>query len=675
MLNIEILKQKKMQMSGSKILDSIQNKTMQNIDLFVREAVQNSIDAFDTRQKSSEINIDINYKSFDSYALCNKLEMIGEVISKRNDLVDNYLSFSDKNCIGLVGDLDPEVVSKFANKQDQNLYNLVYDVMYKKSESNSGGSWGIGKTSFYRLGIGIIFYYSRIKINNEYQSRLVGVLIENELRSNSIIKTSEYSGIAFFGKQKNDYTIPVTDDHEILSFLSVFDLKPYEGNETGTILIIPYVDEMVFLPNCQGNFGRNTIFPWERDLRKAFELSFQKWYFPRFNNKSVKPYISLTYNGNKFDSFNTFEVFKHLQLMYNYKFSDHELYQVKDIEIKDLGIVGRFIFGVFDDDQLKINPPHNQHSPFQFLGIVHDDEDAIDSNEPIIMFTRKPGMIIDYKKSFPWVSPKLSTPPNQYFIGIFILETNDELEAYFRASEKADHMDWGDIGSFTNKKMVDLQPFKLITSRLRKIQKAQQQNQDDPISEDNLKELGKILANMLLPNEDYGDLPTLKTPPNGRGGGTVIGKSRIHKLSIEDISYEKYLTMLVRLQWKSTINKIEIFFKILSGSKAISIDEWNQIGLDSPFKIEKIGVFILQIDKNKNIKNNTFFFNENQSITAFEDFTIEKIISENGSTIGYRFNNIKHIEIDIRIALYLTVIDKSINIDLVHTIDRGNSDE
>lgn len=675
MLNIEILKQKKMQMSGSKILDSIQNKTMANIDLFVREAVQNSIDAFDSRQRSSEINISINYDSFDSYALCNNIEMIGEVLSKRTNIVHKFLSFGDKNCIGLIGDLDPEEVSKLVDKKDQNLYNLVYDVMYKKNESNSGGSWGIGKTSFYRLGVGVIFYYSRVKINNTYQSRLVGVLIENELNDNSIIKTNEYSGIAFLGKKKNEYTVPMIDESEILRFLSIFNLTPYKNDETGTTLIIPYVDSTIFLPNFAGNPGKTTIFPWERDLRKAFELSIQKWYFPRLNNKMAKPYITFSYNGNVFDSYNMFEVFQHLQKMHNAKLHNHEIYHIKEIEIKEIGKVGRFIFGLFDDDQLKINPPYNQHSPYQYLGLSREDEDTIDSNDPIIMFTRKPGMIIDYKTAYPWVSNKLKLPTNKYFIGIFILETNDDLEAYFRASEKADHMDWGDIGSYTNKRFVELQPFKLITSKLRKIQKAQQTNEDDPVSEDSLKDLGKILAKMLLPNEDYGDLPTTKTSPKGGGRGSVVGSSKSHKLIIEDITYDKYLTMIIKLQWKSSLNRINIFFRILSGTKTLSIDEWNQIGLKSPFTFEKTGIFILNVDKNKHTKNNPYFFDEQNDFSSIESFTIEKIKSDNGDTIGLSFINNEHIEVELRVVLYLTVQDKSINIDLFHNIDRGTGDE
>src|SRR5699024_11741238 len=47
------------------------------------------------------------------------------------------------------------------------------------SSDLAGGSWGLGKTSYFRMGIGVVIYYTRIKTDTGFEERLVGSLIES----------------------------------------------------------------------------------------------------------------------------------------------------------------------------------------------------------------------------------------------------------------------------------------------------------------------------------------------------------------------------------------------------------------------------------------------------------------------------------------------------------------
>ena len=100
--------------------------------------------------------------------------------------------------------------------------------------------------------MGLVLYYSRIiDESGQYASRLAASLVEDENSPDSLIPSYEgmsKRGIAWWGQKigKNQ-TKPVTDDVEIENVLDVFHISPYQGDETGTTIIIPYVDEKMLL--------------------------------------------------------------------------------------------------------------------------------------------------------------------------------------------------------------------------------------------------------------------------------------------------------------------------------------------------------------------------------------------------------------------------------------------
>lgn len=133
-----------------------------------------------------------------------------------------------------------------------NLLKLVYEICKPQSNEGAGGSWGLGKTIYFRLGIGLVIYYSRICEKGKYQSRLAACLVENETQKDALIPHSGgvKRGIAWWGKKENPFqktTIPEDNEQEIQRILNVFGIPSYGAKETGTTIIIPYIDEEALL--------------------------------------------------------------------------------------------------------------------------------------------------------------------------------------------------------------------------------------------------------------------------------------------------------------------------------------------------------------------------------------------------------------------------------------------
>ena len=168
-MKIEIAEQGRMTQTGSSLLKLIQNNNMPAIDLLVRESIQNSLDA--RRQDVKYVDVEYLTGIFSSHALSNELEGITRGLNKRYPEDQySYIAISDSNTVGLTGETDPKAVK---NNDYGNLLKLVYEVCKPQEAEGAGGSWGLGKTVYFRIGIGLVIYYSRIKKSSgHYESRL-----------------------------------------------------------------------------------------------------------------------------------------------------------------------------------------------------------------------------------------------------------------------------------------------------------------------------------------------------------------------------------------------------------------------------------------------------------------------------------------------------------------------
>ena len=171
-------------------------------------------------------------------------ELEGINLSSKPLWGNRYLAISDKNTVGLTG--------KFDDKKS-NLYKLVFGIMDAQQASGAGGSWGIGKTVYFRVGVGLVIYYSRIKnVSGGYETLLSAAFVEDETSDTALVPpvNGQKYGIAWWGDEifPNSRTIRETRNQKSIDrILQAFDLPPYKGAETGTRIIIPFIDEQFLL--------------------------------------------------------------------------------------------------------------------------------------------------------------------------------------------------------------------------------------------------------------------------------------------------------------------------------------------------------------------------------------------------------------------------------------------
>ena len=150
MLDMEILKTDYGVSYGSVTLKSLQNDNVPELDLLVREAIQNSSDASLTQEgKSYAVNFQTGKfvpAKFNSFL--NELE---DVLNTRfPEREADFLEIRDTKTSGLTGSIRKAEIKK---DDHGNFFKLIYDTGKRQTISNAGGNWGFGKSVYYRVGI------------------------------------------------------------------------------------------------------------------------------------------------------------------------------------------------------------------------------------------------------------------------------------------------------------------------------------------------------------------------------------------------------------------------------------------------------------------------------------------------------------------------------------------
>lgn len=91
-----------MAQDGDAILRSLQNNKLPEIDLMVRESLQNSLDA--SLEESDITKVDFTINTFDSNLLSPHLENIEQKLKENYPGEQHFIAISDKNTTGLTGD-------------------------------------------------------------------------------------------------------------------------------------------------------------------------------------------------------------------------------------------------------------------------------------------------------------------------------------------------------------------------------------------------------------------------------------------------------------------------------------------------------------------------------------------------------------------------------------------
>lgn len=592
-----------MAQDGDSILKSLQNQNLPVIDLIVREAIQNSLDA--TLPKEKETLFDLKLNSFMTSKLSPHFEGISEKLEKQYPGENTFLAFSDKNTTGLTGVYD---TTDHSLLRESNFQKLIFDIGKNQEQEGAGGSWGLGKTSYFRSGIGLVIYYTRIKTSIGYEERLVGSLIESP-KSKQRLLVGNPRGIAWWGEYGSDknFILPITNHKEIEKILDVFSLKRYENKETGTTIIIPY-----FHSQNQLDLSNEERHYWEEDDVTAIRYAVQRWYMPRIYNEKYhkitgNSVLRCTVNGVEILPFMntevTFDIFRELydaaltgevSPKWQHKIKISPIKFKRLITQKSEDLAGRVAYCEVSREDLKMTPPNNKKSGLSYLGIK--DSSIIDSFKSKVMaFSRKPGMVVRYAIDDDWL-PKGTIQTDDHLIFAFFVPVSQvglhnnlqkngyrTMETYLRAIENADHASWDDRDGINIVARTKAE----ITRAIQNEYKKEEKSNDGNVTASLARKYGQLFVPLA-----QGRASTVrKTRPSTPGTSTAIKRATLQVDSTQTIKEGNLIVRATVTLPKKSLSVISV--KLDSQEKVIDKEQWETLmgnNIKYPIRIKQFGM-------------------------------------------------------------------------------------
>lgn len=597
---------------GSVTLKSLQNDNVPELDLLVREAIQNSSDAsLDPTLPADRgyYTVNFNTGTFNPHSFNALLPQICNIMDSRySGDVETFLEIRDTGTIGLTG---PIRKADLPYDDHGNYFKLIFDTGKKQIINNAGGNWGFGKSVYYRVGMGIVIFYSQIKEDNTYKSRMIFTLVEDENRGDASILgkvDSQAAGKAWWGINDGPDLLPLTENEQIRDVLAIFGIKPFKENETGTSVIIPYINTQELLdgiipvdadikPDVRDHFKES----YASRLPDYLRLSIQKWYAPKIHNTDLPEYsnykwLRVAVDNQFIKKQDMIPFFRLTQEMYlcalakcnGKEYKSAEFKQLKTFPISVLkSFKGSKIVGYLAVARVKkadLYKNGTQLSPYDYVGKYELDGGK---NETIMMYARDPGMVIDYATAGEWVK-NITDPESEddFQFGFFVPDTGkeirDDLEvieyrnmslgSYLRECEASDHMSWFDP--------VRMQIVQRIQINSRKALEEDTNKAKIETIDTTASELAGKLGQALLPKIGYG-----KKPSGGGPGGGDRG-TKIHDVSLEITSQtiignETVMDYTLKLSHEK--KDASILIKIASEGSSITAANWKEeIGISFP---------------------------------------------------------------------------------------------
>ncbi len=593
MLDRKILKMDYGVSYGSVALKSLQNEHVPELDLLVREAIQNSSDA-SLNEKDNSYSVNFTTGKF----IPSKFNLVMTGIRGKLDEMfpeqeAMFLEIRDTQTSGLTGCIRKKDVDK---DDHGNFFKLIYDTGKRQTLESAGGNWGFGKSVYYRVGIGIVIFYSRIRTDFGYENRLIITLIEDESKKDLDGKDStilnfiepQSAGRAWWGKKEGEDLLPIENDDEIDSLLNLFNVKKFKKQETGTSIIIPYINKEELLSEIipvgaelSDNTKTQFLQFYTMSIEAYLKLSIQKWYAPKIHNRELvklggKKWLRVTVNNVPIRKKDMLPFFYLVQELYNsalakiYKI-DYDCEKYKQIVTNEIRVLNCFektmgtvagYLSLIKISKDELNGDSNLLSPYEYIGQFGIGDS---SNEPIVMYARDPGMIIEYAVSGDWVRNIASMESsNDFLFAFFVPKTNQKIREtydvkeyagkslgeYLRNCEASDHMTWKDPAKMQIVKRIQKNSISAINRQLTK--------KNISNTEATASKLAGHLGKKLLPKIGYG---RKKVPRGGGSGSGGSGFSRVRDVKFEITSQTIY----------GDKTEINFVLKLLHGKKEAKI--------------------------------------------------------------------------------------------------------
>ena len=658
MLDREILKTNYGVSYGSVTLKSLQNDNIPELDLLVREAIQNSSDAA-LGEAGPSYAVNFQYGSFTPAVFNSFLTDIENSLNIKYPIPSaDFLEIRDTKTTGLTG-----CIRKADIKKDDhgNFFKLIYDTGKRQTKSSAGGNWGFGKSVYYRVGIGIVIFYSKIKTETGYDSRLIITLVEDESKKDSngndatILNALEplSAGKAWWGIRDGEDLLPLQDMDFIKSVLDVFGLKPFKDNETGTSIIIPYLKTDSLLngivpadAEIEAGIKEHFSSVWTASIADYLRLSIQKWYAPKIHNRELpnfcdKKWLLVSVNSTPIRKQDMLPLFNLAQELYTTSIAKTYGHEYKSKTFPGIVCLPVNIRGYFDGmtsgyvsvikiSKQELNGTQNLLSPYDYIGKFEADGGL---NEPVVMYSRDPGMIIDYAITGPWVK-NIAPPesPDDFVFAFYFPITHKTLKQdlpapeyagmplgeYLRDCEASDHMGWNDPVKMQIVQRIQKNTVNQISGHLKK---SEQVNVDATASK-----LAGRLGRNLLPRVGYGKKPGGSGGSGGSGGGGTKINNIVLEISSQTI-HGNSLVMNYELQLMHGKKDAKVSLMIASEGGWIDPESWkDEIGTEFPAVFDSVSVDTIKTSVSENTSINQTFGVEVKTLSVEEaDFTLQAL--------------------------------------------------
>ena len=349
------------------------------------------------------------------------------------------------------------------------------------------------------------------------------------------------------------------------------------------------------------------------------KLSIQKWYAPKIHNRELlkicsdKKWLHVSVNGKPIRKNDMLPFFKMVQEMYTtalaktYK-TEYTAEVNYEISTRPVNIHNYFEEGstagyvaVSKISKQQLYADVMSLSPYVYCGRFEAEGGL---NEPMVMYTRDPGMVIEYCVSGEWVKG-ITWPESEddFIFAFFVPDTQKilkinldvkehagkKLREYLRSCEASDHMGWSD-------------PAKMfIVARIRKntvnqIMKLQNGNEEKRVDATASRLSGK-LGKLLMPRIGYEKKKNSGGQGGGGGQGGSGGSSRNLTYEFSDFKF-KGNDLEIQYCIKMTHSKRDTNIELVIESEGGRIDpiSWQRdIGTPYPAMISSVSIDTLMV--------------------------------------------------------------------------------
>lgn len=610
-----------MQESGAFLLRAMQNEDMPRLDLLVRESVQNALDAALDKQPGGEVRISFHVREHATQTISSLLSegIDRKVLAERHPDGGQLLEIRDSLTEGLTGPLSFEDIG--ADGVHGNLLKLVYEIGRTRSDTGAGGSWGLGKTCYFQMGLGLVFYYSRIKVGDDYQERLVASLVEDETRPDRLQRDTR-TGIGWWGA--DSALKPLTHTTQIRRALEDLRVKPFTAAQTGTVIIIPFLRDDLVPAAETGDDGRPISRPWWYESYESYiRIALERWFCARLDNRhfAMGPRLTASVNDETIEGSKMLPVFRVAQALYNRASGvpiadDDYLAQIsvapdafmqKPVATRSLfvptGPAGDVAAVLLTPEQLGMGAPSNQYDP----GLcVFGRSDANPPYRPLVTFMRRPGMCVcwdDSTESRGWAGGLPGLVDGRYLVAVFVPNLTRilaaagrrpsgaaqlTLESYLRSCERADHAAWHDAAGLNVVEKIRLGCGRILRDF--------GSTKPPAATVAPSMRMARNLADLLLPERGMGsDGRNGRSAPRRGSSGSPYGSGSRRSipatpvLELLDIAYTaRGIELRWSLCWGSAEPHVsrKISLSVDSESGPITLQQWSEDGLGAfPFQL------------------------------------------------------------------------------------------